>query len=638
MANGIFKLALVSPKLRVADVSFNVDEILNCFEKAAENASGMVVFPALSVTGATCGDLFLHEQLYQSNLQGIKKIVEFTETFASTIVFGAYLKINSGFYDCIFIADSGSIRGIVPKMDSRSSGGISWERWFKSAVDYEELEVTIPELGRDPIPFGNLIFEDPEQKMDVIIKNGSDIFYYNNFIDDDEDQEKSGNSPALVINVTADSTQAGINRRRLEYYKEMSEANKCTYAYVSPGVFESTTDLVFSGQTFTASNGVINSVGPVFERKSAINYTAIELDNLTETNLKDPKHFSYDEFFNGLLENESNPQPFIPEDPEKLDELCQDTFAIQANALATRLLHAKSSKALIGVSGGLDSTLSLLVTVEAFRIIGKDIKDIITVTMPGLGTSDRTYENANALMNLLGTDLREISIVDSVKLHFKEINHNINDKNTAYENAQARERTQILMDMANDVNGLVIGTGDLSESALGWATFGGDHLAMYGVNGSIPKTFIRHILNWIADNRRDYAGNNGNLKDTLMSVIETPISPELLPADEKGQIAQKTEESVGPYELHDYFIYHTMLNKTAPVALLENAKAAFRNKYDEEEIKKYLKIFFKRFFSQQFKRNCSTEVPMATLISLSPRGGLIMPSDAVFDEWINALK
>ncbi len=633
MERNSLKIAMVSPKLKIADVTGNVDEIMRCSLEASANDCKLIVFPELSVTGATCGDLFLQKQLYLANLKGIRKIVRESESIESTIVFGSYLAVGNNYYDCIFIVSGGAIMGIVPKMKSVSYGGIDFSRWFADGSDLD-MDVIETELSPLPVAFGDIVFGETELDIDIMVRNGSDIFFYDPIYDP---EEEAGNKPLLVLNPTADSTQAGMNSHRLDYYGKMSKKNGCAYIYISPGVFESTTDLVFSGQSFAVSNGDVIAEGHLFERSSVISYASVDRPQMTANGPDESADFSYGQFRKGLLADKSEPLPFIPKEKKELDKLCGDAFSIQAHALATRLEHVGSDKALVGVSGGLDSTLALLVTVEAFKLTGKNINDIITITMPGFGTSDKTFDNAHSLMKLLGTDIREISIVDSVKQHFCDIGHDINDKNKAYENAQARERTQILMDIANDVNGIVIGTGDLSESALGWCTYGGDHLAMYGVNESIPKTFIPYILDWVAENKKDYTDDADKLEGTLKSVIETPISPELLPADEKGEIAQKTEDSVGPYELHDYFIYHTMLENTAPEELLDNAEKAFAKVYDRETVRKWLKVFYSRFFSQQFKRNCSVEGPMATHISLSPRGGLTMPSDASAGEWLRAL-
>lgn len=635
MNNSSLKIALVSPKIKIADIMHNTKEIIKCFRETAGNGCKITVFPELTMTGATCGDLFLQKQLYLSNLEGIKKIISASEEIGSTIIFGSYLEIEDRYYDCIFIVESGALMGVVPKMEAVNHSGIDFSRWFRSGCELEGMSMIDTELSPIPVAFGDIVFEESKFALDIMIKNGSDIFFHDHHEHDIEFEEDI--NPMLIINPAADSTQIRMNSRRPDYYNEMSKKNNCAYAYVSPGVYESTTDLVFSGQSFAVSAGEIIMQSPVFERKSTITYADIDKSTLAVKNPDEFEAFLYEDFMNGLFADKTEPLPFIPKNKDALHQTCADAFAIQSAALATRLEHVGSDKALVGVSGGLDSTLALLVTVEAFELIDKNPHDIMTITMPGFGTSDRTFDNAHSLMELLGTDIREISIVDSVKQHFADIGHDINEKNKAYENAQARERTQILMDIANDVNGIVVGTGDLSESALGWCTYGGDHLAMYGVNESIPKTFIPYILEWIADNKKEYTTEPDLLSETLRSVIETPISPELLPADEKGEIAQKTEDSVGPYELHDYYLYHTMLNKTAPADLLNDAEKAFSKVYDRETIKKWLKVFYSRFFSQQFKRNCSVEGPMVTHISLSPRGGLTMPSDAVVSGWIKAL-
>jgi NAD+ synthase (glutamine-hydrolysing) len=444
-----------------------------------------------------------------------------------------------------------------------------------------------------------------------------------------------------------------------------SAKNMCGYVYASSGVHESTTDLVFGGHNLIAENGNILAESALFDRKSSITYGDLDFDrirfersygqnfeestsaycsriSLTKVPLSPVRMLDADK---DTLKRQYQKNPFVPADPATVNQRCREIFSIQAAGLAKRMEHTHSKKAVVGISGGLDSTLTLLVCAETFKLIGKDPKDIIAVTMPGFGTTGKTYNNAQTIMKLLGTDMREIPIREAVIQHFSDIGHDPAQHDVTYENSQARERTQILMDVANKEGGLVVGTGDLSEVALGWSTYNGDHMSMYGVNTSVPKTLVRFVIKWVMDHRlsgpdeeKGFSLDNSLLRHTLQDIMDTPISPELLPPDESGEIAQKTEDTVGPYILHDFFMFYTIRFGMSPKKLLYIAKATFADDYTEEFIKKWLVVFFRRFFSQQFKRSCIPDGPKVGSVSLSPRGDWRMPSDADSSEWLKELE
>jgi NAD+ synthase (glutamine-hydrolysing) len=444
-----------------------------------------------------------------------------------------------------------------------------------------------------------------------------------------------------------------------------SAKNICGYVYASSGVHESTTDLVFGGHNLLAENGNLLSESALFERESNITYGDLDFEmikfertygqNFEESTSAYCSRIDItrvplapirllDSVKDKLIRKYQR-NPFIPSDPSKVDQRCREIFNIQAAGLAKRMEHTHSKKAVVGISGGLDSTLALLVCAETFKLIGKESKDIIAVTMPGFGTTGKTYNNAQTIMKLLGADVREIPIRDAVLQHFKDISHDPSQHDVTYENSQARERTQILMDVANQEGGLVVGTGDLSEVALGWSTYNGDHMSMYGVNTSVPKTLVRFVIKWVMDHRlsgpgeeKGYSLDNELLRKTLQDIMDTPISPELLPPDESGEIAQKTEDTVGPYILHDFFMFYTIRFGMSPKKLLFIAKSTFAGEYSEEFIKKWLTVFYRRFFSQQFKRSCIPDGPKVGSVSLSPRGDWRMPSDADPAVWLKELE
>jgi len=650
---GFIRVASITPKLIVANTEYNKTEIIECLQTADKSGCGIAVFPELCITGSTCGDLFHQRFLYQQSLASLKHIVCATENCSIAVILGLYIEHESLRFNCAALIQKGQIKGIVPKMvipDVQS-------RWFSSGSAFCERICTVRLLGED-IPFGRLLFKDETSGVAIGIEVG-----------EDRCQPVSPglllalNGAQILTNPSAEYDVAGRSDFKRNFIAIESARLVCGYAISSAGVHESTTDFVFSGQNLIAENGNMIAESSRFTRNSNVLYGDLDYELLNIERMRG-SHFSDMYGFTdkttvtsvtlqplSLFNAQKNTlmrfypkNPFLPKQPERLPERCSEIFEIQCAGLAKRLEHTKAARTVIGISGGLDSTLALLVCVATHMLLGKNPDEIVALTMPGFGTTGKTYQNALALMQLLGTTIREISIKDSVSQHFNDIGHDANIHNVTYENAQARERTQILMDVANQENGLLIGTGDLSESALGWCTFNGDHMSMYSVNAGVPKTLIRHIIKWVIDTKltgdvqnENFSADNALLAKTLQDVLDTPISPELLPPDQNGEIAQKTEESVGPYPLNDFFIFHTVRFGMRPDKLFFLAKHTFEDEYPDEIIKKWLIVFYKRFFSQQFKRNCMPEGPKVGSVGLSPRGDWIMPSDADWNMWIKEI-
>lgn len=643
---GMIRVAAASPKLLVANPNYNAEEIIWCINKAYENKATIVCFPELSVTGYSCGDLFYQNILYKKNLESLKTIVDATANLPISTVVGFFLKLENNYYNCATFIQNGEIKGIVPKIFLPNAKEFYEERWFVSGYEISKDITSVHLFGQD-IPFGNLLFSDNENNIKIGIEICEDLWA----------PISPGsllvlNGAHVVLNLSSSNEMVGKSEYRKTLVTHQSAKDICGYVYASSSVHESTTDLVYGGDCIISENGVVLTCSQRFSRENSIIYGDIDIDRLNFERIQGQtfgtcaniygarsqyQHISINSF--ELLTNQDKllrqypKTPFVPSVQSSVNTRCKEIFSIQSGGLAKRLEHTGTSKVVIGISGGLDSTLALLVCSETFKLLGIDSKNIITVTMPGFGTTNKTYTNAQSLMKLLGTDMREINIKDSVLQHFKDIDHNPNQYDITYENAQARERTQILMDLANKENGLVIGTGDLSEVALGWSTYNGDHMSMYAVNVSIPKTLVRFVIKWVMENKYE----NLALKNTLRDILNTPISPELLPPNENGEIQQKTEETVGPYILHDFFLYYTIRFGMHPKKLLFIAKNTFLHHYSEDEIRNYLILFYKRFFSQQFKRSCIPDGPKVGSVSLSPRGDWRMPSDADVSIWINEL-
>lgn len=655
---GMIRVAAIAPKLKVANTISNTDEILKCIDEAEKKGAGLMLFPELCITGYSCGDLFYQELLYQKNLEGLNRIIEQTKNHHALIVLGFYLRLSGHAYNCAAVIQKGQLKGIVPKMFLPNTQEFSEPRWFAPGAQLSPPTRVVSLFGQQ-VPFGWLVFQDEAHDLNLGVEICQDLS-----VPISPGTQLALKGAHILLNPSASNEMVGKADARKNLVAQTSASNLCGYVYTSAGVHESTTDVVFGGHRLIAECGTCLSEGDRFLRESAITYGDIDYEKIRFERSFD-QHFEIcasmladrSKMFAvplaplNVLDNQCHTlertyaeNPFVPADPMQRNTNCEEIFRIQAAGFAKRLEHTQAKKAVIGISGGLDSTLALLVCVEAFRQIGRDRKDILAVTMPGFGTTGKTYNNALAMMKLLGVEVREVSIKDAVLQHFQDIGQDPQNHNVTYENAQARERTQILMDLANMTGGLVVGTGDLSEVALGWSTYNGDHMSMYGVNASVPKTLIRWVIDWVMNHRlsgdqedKSFSSDNQLLINTLQDVMDTPISPELLPPDESGNIAQKTEDTVGPYVLHDFFLYYTIRYGMRPQKLLFIAKTVFAREYSEEFIKSWLTVFYRRFFSQQFKRSCMPDGPKVGSISLSPRGDWKMPSDADASLWLEEL-
>lgn len=634
---GFYRIAAAVPEMRVADFKYNSDVIVSLVKEADENNVALTVFPELSITGYTCADLFHQSVLIDSTSSSIRMIAEATKNTTVIFVVGAPVYYRNKLYNCGVVIQSGRILGVVPKVFNPNYREFYEKRWFASAKGLTNDSVKI---NKEVVPFGtNLIFEY-DRYFSFAIELCEDLW---TVIPPSSYHAIAG--ATVCINLSASNELVAKSEYRRLLINQQSARCIGAYAYASSGVNESTTDLVFGGHALIAENGGILEENERFEEGSSLIYSDIDCERLfyiriSESLFSDldlPAEQVYDyvkiSTINHIdsLKRYVNKHPFVPSNQAERNKRCDEIFNIQSAGLAKRFRYTKVKKAVIGISGGLDSALALLVIAEAFRKLDKDLKDIIAVTMPGFGTTDRTYTNACEMCSKIGVDLREISIKDACLQHFKDIGHDPDDHSTTFENVQARERTQLLMDIANMECGLVIGTGDLSEIALGWSTYNGDHMSMYAVNCSVPKTLVRYIIQWVADNSDD------ELKHTLEDIIVTPVSPELLSNRRDAEITQVTEDIIGPFELHDFFLYHIVKYGAAPDKVAFLAEKAFDGKYDTATIKKWLALFVRRFFEQQFKRSCIPDGPKVGTISLSPRGDWRMPSDAVVQAWLDKI-
>lgn len=658
MNYGYVKVASAIPAVRVGDVAYNVEQIENLVIQAEGKGVEVIVFPELSLTGYTCQDLFRQQLLLDRVEQGVMRLMDFTRKLDIIAIVGAPVPVGNLLLNCAVVIQKGHVLGMVPKFYLPNYSEFYEKRWFASAQDLRDMELRYAgnvvnmtadiQLFRtaDGVLFGIEICEDvwaPAPPSNKLALAGADI----------------------VFNLSASDELIGKHDYLKSLLSQQSARTMTGYVYSSCGFGESTQDVVYGGNAMIYENGKLLAEAARFSLEPQIMMTQIDVEKLrserrgnsTYVNAQRNVKFSLldkqfgiriiDAFSKEMerefkLERTVSPHPFIPA-MEDMEVSCEEIFNIQVMGLVKRLVHTHAETAVIGISGGLDSTLALLVCVKAFDKLKRSRKGIVGVTMPGFGTTGRTYNNAMELMRSLGITVKEVSIVDAVTQHFEDINHDISVHDVTYENSQARERTQVLMDMANKLNGMVVGTGDLSELALGWATYNGDHMSMYGVNASVPKTLIRYLVNYVAQREVD-----DRSAQTLQDIIDTPISPELIPADEMGNIQQKTEDLVGPYELHDFFLYYFLRFGFSPKKIFMLAKNAFiENKskrvklgpndpetYDEETIKKWLRVFVRRFFSQQFKRSCLPDGPKVGSVSLSPRGDWRMPSDAMAAMWM----
>lgn len=634
---GFVRLAAATPAVRVADCTFNTEEILRMIKSAETDSVSAIIFPELSITAYTCGDLFLQQLLLDEAEKSLKHIVESTSEFSMIVVVGMPLRLSDRLYNTAVVIHAGRVLGVVPKTFLPNYNEFYEMRWFSSS---EELKEDTVMLCDNHVPIGiDLIFKTPG--FNFAIEICEDLW---------TPIPPSGisclNGADVIFNLSASNETTGKHGYRKSLVSQQSARCIAGYVYAAAGNGESTTDIIFSGSSMIAENGAILAEGERFSFESKLTVADIDIERLRSDRLKN-KSFSMSEYkfldkvrYRSItIESKSTkvgftldryipPMPFVPANDGFLKERCDEIFSLQVGGLVKRLLHTGIKTAIVGVSGGLDSTLALLVMVKAFDKLNIPRENIIGITMPGFGTTDRTYSNAIRLMQSLEITSKEIHIKDAVIQHFKDIDHDINMHDVTYENSQARERTQILMDYANKVNGLVIGTGDLSELALGWCTYNGDHMSMYAVNTGVPKTLVRTLVSWVAKTHMDEIS-----RTILADVVDTPVSPELLPADENGNIVQITEDVVGPYILHDFFLYYVLRFGFTPAKIYFLAQHAFEGEYPKDEILKWLKVFFGRFFSQQFKRSCLPDGPKIGSVNLSPRGDWRMPSDASVALW-----
>lgn len=633
---GFIRVGAAVPELKVANPKFNVEEMCLLMDDAVKKEIGVLVFPELSITGYTCADLFMQDCLLKEALIGLEKIKEKTKKVPLVVIVGAPLKMGNQLYNCAVLLQNGHILGVVPKTYIPNYNEFYEKRWFASSEDLLETEIT---LFGETVPIGtDLLFEDQELKEATIgVEICEDLW---SIVPPSTDLALNG--ATLLFNLSSSNEIIGKYEYRKNLVKNHSAKLISGYIYTSSGVNESTTDVVFSGEAMISENGSILKENERFQFESNMIYQDIDVLKLHNMRIKDISYMGIKPRKGGrriqvqipdtkTLERKISKNPFVPSNLEYRNERCSEIFRIQASGLAKRLHHIGCKKTVIGISGGLDSTLAFLVITEAYRMLGISYDNIIAVTMPGFGTTSRTLNNSISLMEKYGVTIREIPIVDASLLHMKDIGHDKDVHDVTYENVQARERTQILMDIANREGGLVIGTGDLSELALGWCTYNGDHMSMYAVNTSIPKTLVKYLVRYVAD-------TNPDVKQVLYDILDTPISPELLPPTKDGKIKQKTEDKIGPYELHDFFLYHFFRYGAEPKKILFMANQVFDGEYSLDEIKKWLIVFLKRFFSQQFKRSCLPDGPKVGTISLSPRGDLRMPSDADVEVWIRELE
>ena len=635
---GFMKVAAATPMVAVGDCMENAQRIVSLAEEAARRGVEVVVYPELSLTGYTLGDLIMYPTLLRSTEQALEVLIKASRKLPLALIVGAPLKRASKLYNCGVVIAQGKICGVVPKQIIPDYDGMTQNRWFESGREIHAQTITVCE---QEVPFGSYL-KFAINDVEVGVELSSDLFAPH-----PHSTDLSLAGAKVIFNLAAQSAEAGRYPYIRHTIQQISAATHSAYVYASSAHGESTTNAVYAGEALIAENGKILKEGKRFALCEQLLVSDVDIERLgfeRQRNTAFRDQASTVDVATVRLElplspvaaamdRTINPMPFIPQDESERKTRCQELFQIQAHGLIQRLQHTHARSAIIGISGGLDSTLALLVAVEAFDLMRMDRKMIIGVTMPGFGTTGRTYDNALKLMRGLGISIREVSIKKACLQHFEDIGLDPEDRSAAYENGQARERTQILMDLANKEGGLVIGTGDLSELALGWATYNGDQMSMYGVNATIPKTLVRYLVRWIAERMEDQ-----DTRDTLLDVIDTPVSPELLPADNEGHIAQKTEDLVGPYELHDFFIYAFLRCGYSPRKILYLAKEAFHSTYDHATILHWLKTFFRRFFSQQFKRSAMPDGAKTGSISLSPRGDWAMPSDALSAAWLDELE
>lgn len=631
MNYGFLRAAAASLKLKPADPEFNKNEIIRAIDEAVKNETRLLVTPELSVTGYTCADLFFSKALYNSAMSALGEIAEYTNGKNIAVLVGVPVEYKNSLYNCAAVLVNGVVAGLVPKIHIANYNEFYEKRWFASGADFKTAQ-DIEFCGFNT-KIGPQLFDLGDGAI-LGVELCEDLW-----VPCPPSGELSLSGANIIANLSASDEYASKAQYRRELVSNQSARCICGYVYAGASVFESTTDLLFGGALFAAENGTVLAEGERFQRKTNIIYADIDVEKINTLRVKNmsfENNSQQVEILDAKVENNSNDlkfryvdaHPFVPDNDDKRRERCREIFSIQAGALAKRLEHVGSTGAVVGISGGLDSTLALLVCTKAMSLLGKENSDILGVTMPGFGTTGRTYNNALKLMNCLGVTVREVDIKEACMLHMRDIEHDADIHDITYENTQARERTQVLFDLANKHGKLLVGTGDLSELAMGWCTYNGDHMSMYGVNASVPKTLVRYLVDYVASvSEKDTA-------DVLYDILDTPVSPELLPPDENGNIAQKTEENIGPYELHDFFLYNFIRFGFSKEKLIRLALKAFDEKYSEDTVEKWADVFIKRFFISQFKRSCVPDSPKVGSVSLSPRGDWRMPSDASFAAFI----
>lgn len=631
MKNGFVRVGSFTPNIKVANCKYNSEQIIKFMSEAEKSNCDIVVFPELSLTGYTCGDLFFQNTLINSAKEEIINIKNSSSGINCVFIVGFPLKFKNNLYNVAAVISNGEIYGIVPSHFNPCYGEFSDGRYF---TEYNNKEQEYISFGDSVVPFGNMVytFANDEFNVSFAVQVGEEVFKNSSIA-----KKYSEDGAAIIFNMAARAHVIGAT----EYVENMLKANSseciCANVYCEAGDGESTTDCVFAGKKYIYENSKLIAYEKPFSNNKML-IADIDVDLLLSersfTSFKNNNN-AFNVLLPAYVKNKEDilrkydKLPFAPE--KDMTDRCEEILSIQAHALKKRLIHTNCKSAVVGLSGGLDSTLALIATVEAFDLAGIDRKNIDCITMPCFGTSNRTYNNACKLCDEFGCNLTEIDIKEAVLCHFKDIKQNVDNHDVTYENAQARERTQILMDIANQKNGLVIGTGDLSEVALGWATYNGDHMSMYGINGDISKTLVRYMVKCYADKK------DGILKEVLYDILDTPVSPELLPPED-GKISQKTEDIVGPYELHDFFLYHFKRYGFTPNKIFTIAKHTFKDDYSDEVISKWLKIFLRRFITQQFKRSCMPDGVKVGSVALSPRGELKMPSDADFSIWLESFE
>jgi NAD+ synthase (glutamine-hydrolysing) len=641
MNYGFIKVASAVPSVKVADCQYNARQIEKLIAEADKKGAKIVCFPELSLTAYTCADLFEQQLLLEEAERALRELMERTAKLDIIAIVGMPVAAEGSIVNAAVVIQHGDVCGIVPKSYLPNYNEFYEKRWFTSALQLTGKSATL--CGKEVTMDSHLLFRTPDTTF--AIELCEDVWAT---IPPSSFSALQG--AEIIFNLSASNECIGKHSYLCSLVSQQSARCIAGYVYSSCGFGESTTDVVFAGNALVYENGTLLAASERFCFEEQLVTADIDVERIRSERRKNTTFASnkvattaglvcptvstsQDIVERGAeIERSFDPHPFVPKG-KALDERCEEIFAIQVSGLAQRLVHTHAQTAVVGISGGLDSTLALLVCVKTFDKLGKDRSGIVGITMPGFGTTDRTYNNAINLMRSLGVTIREINIGKAVMQHFSDIGHDPAVHDVTYENSQARERTQLLMDVANQTNGMVIGTGDLSELALGWATYNGDHMSMYGVNASIPKTLVKHLVQWVAEH-----GVDDESRTTLLDIVDTPISPELIPADENGNIKQKTEDLVGPYELHDFFLYHIMRFGFRPAKVYMMALRAFDGAYDRETVKKWLYTFYRRFFNQQFKRSCLPDGPKVGSISISPRGDWRMPSDATSALWLKEVE